>query len=381
MSFFRSPRQSSTRSLLFQLHLCVGLGSGLLMALMGVSGSVLVFTPEIDRAGITLPAVADSSLPPLQQTADRISTELDATVRAVRFVADEPRLVQFDLVTGGGSGRVFVDRSTSQVVKARRPAWFLFIYELHHDLFLGSNGRIITGILGLLLTLLAISGIVIWWPGRGRVAENPAFSPRVNRRVAWKLHHFTGFWSSLLLAVIAFTGTCFTWRAQYVSFFNSIARSVAPAAPPTVSPDHATIASLDSALAAAQHAVPDAEPTLVRLPARANDALSVRMRRAGDMRRIGAHTVYLHPSTGQVVRVDDFANASWATRFVESLAPVHTGEFGTGLIRWLWALAGIAPPVLFFSGFTLWCNKRAVRGAGALHPVLRPETRGATGSE
>jgi uncharacterized iron-regulated membrane protein len=373
-TYLESPRQSRSRGWLFTVHLWVGLGSGVLMALMGLSGALMVFTPEIDRAGIELRADQSTSLASLQATVDR-TTAMGAKVRGVRFTPSEPRLLQLDVTIPTGARRVFVDRATGRVLNAGRPAWFAFIYEFHHDLFMGRNGRIITGILGVLLTLLAVTGVVIWWPGRGRAKENPAFAPLASQRVwSWKLHNFVGFWACLLIGLLAFTGTYFTWRTQYLDFFNAVAGTATPAAPPTIAaiagPTSAGATNLDELVSAAIHAVPDAEPTIVRFPARAGDPLTIRMRRAGDLRRIGAHSVYFNPTSGEIVRVDDFAKASAATRVVESLAALHSGEFGNGAVRALWALAGLAPPLLFVSGFALWWGKCvAVRRAAALSPV------------
>jgi uncharacterized iron-regulated membrane protein len=168
-----------------------------------------------------------------------------------------------------------------------------------------------------------------------------------------------------MIALLAFTGTYFTWRAQYLNFFNAMARTVAPPAPPTLDDDvrltGTSSVDIDKLITAAQSALPGAQPSIIRFPTRANEPVSIRMRRVGDLRRIGAHTVYLHPSTGAILRVDDFANAPLATRLVDSLAPLHTGEFGNGAIRALWAVAGLALPLLFLTGFLLWWNKSVVR--------------------
>src|SRR3546814_11392760 len=42
----------------------------------------------------------------------------------------------------------------------------LWLFDLHHYLFLGETGKTLTGVLGLLLLAFAVSGLVLWWRTR-----------------------------------------------------------------------------------------------------------------------------------------------------------------------------------------------------------------------
>jgi uncharacterized iron-regulated membrane protein len=69
------------------------------------------------------------------------------------------------------------------------------IVDFHTNLLAGSTGRWLNGLGGLWVTLLCLTGAVIWWPGvehwrRSLTVEWGARFPRLN----WDVHSAFGFW-------------------------------------------------------------------------------------------------------------------------------------------------------------------------------------------
>jgi uncharacterized iron-regulated membrane protein len=80
--------------------------------------------------------------------------------------------------------------------------------HLHRDLLVGQTGRFVNGIGALSLTLLCLTGAVIWWPGvrhwrRSLRVEWRARFPRIN----WDLHSAIGFWAFLFVLIWGISGT------------------------------------------------------------------------------------------------------------------------------------------------------------------------------
>ena len=70
-----------------------------------------------------------------------------------------------------------------------------WLVKLHSNLLAGSAGRFVNGVGAASLTLLALTGIIIWWPGvkywrRSLQVNWSASFPRIN----WDLHSAVGFW-------------------------------------------------------------------------------------------------------------------------------------------------------------------------------------------
>src|SRR5437870_333670 len=70
-----------------------------------------------------------------------------------------------------------------------------WVVRLHENLLMGTTGRFVNGIGAVCLTLLCLTGGVIWWPGtkhwrRSLTVDWSAHFARIN----WDLHSALGFW-------------------------------------------------------------------------------------------------------------------------------------------------------------------------------------------
>ncbi|MBI2682733.1 MAG: PepSY domain-containing protein [Acidobacteriales bacterium] len=360
-------RPAPQRTLLFRLHLIVGLTVGLLAALLGVSGSLLVFRPELEASLLPTATSAAGKRASLDIAAANVSTAVQGRIASLRLPDSASGLLQFQ-VTGDDheARRVFVDPYTGAVVAVQpvETGFFAFVHDFHHDLFAGRNGRVATGVIGALLTALCLTGSLLWWPGRGHVFAKATMvrHATVRRRTAWTIHNTVGFASALLLGVIAFTSTYFTWRESYTKTALALLSQKAQARPPLVDPVvPGSLASIDRIVTQAALADSGAAVTVVRFPSKPGEAISVRLRKDGDLRRIGSDVAFLDPASGEVLRVDLAAARPSAVRFLESFTPIHSGEAGGLGLRLLWVVVGVAPSILFFSGFRLWW-KRTIAG-------------------
>ena len=87
--------------------------------------------------------------------------------------------------------------------------WFV---RLHENLLSGTIGRAVNGIGGLSLTLLCVSGAILWWPGiahwrRSLTLQGTASAARVN----WDLHNALGFWCFLFVLLWGVSGVYFAF--------------------------------------------------------------------------------------------------------------------------------------------------------------------------
>jgi uncharacterized iron-regulated membrane protein len=87
-----------------------------------------------------------------------------------------------------------------------------WIVKLHSNLLLGSTGRLVNGIAGICLTLLCLTGAIIWWPGvknwrRSLTVSWGSQFPRIN----WDLHSALGFWSFVFVLLWGISGIYFSF--------------------------------------------------------------------------------------------------------------------------------------------------------------------------
>jgi uncharacterized iron-regulated membrane protein len=95
--------------------------------------------------------------------------------------------------------------------------------ELHDHLLLGDEaGLVVNGVGAVLLTLLSISGALLWWPGVARWRRSLAVSVRNGWvRFCWDLHSATGFWTFLLIFMWALTGVYLSYTDYFAHFLYS----------------------------------------------------------------------------------------------------------------------------------------------------------------
>ena len=82
-----------------------------------------------------------------------------------------------------------------------------WIVKLHTNLLLASTGRFVNGIGGLCLTLLCLTGAMIWWPGIKHWRGSLTVGSKENYRgFNWALHSALGFWSFAFIVMWGISG-------------------------------------------------------------------------------------------------------------------------------------------------------------------------------
>src|SRR5207247_1159807 len=70
------------------------------------------------------------------------------------------------------------------------------LLDLHDNLLAGPTGRQVNGLGALAVLALAVTGLVIWWPGIKTWRRSLTLHRGVGwKRLTWHLHSMIGFWS------------------------------------------------------------------------------------------------------------------------------------------------------------------------------------------
>jgi uncharacterized iron-regulated membrane protein len=113
------------------------------------------------------------------------------------------------------SGSVIVHRDQlSEIVSID------WLVHLHTNLSAGQTGRTLNGIGAIVVTMICLTGAVIWWPGikNWRRSMSVKWSAPFARMV-WDLHSALGFWSMVLLLVWGITGIYFAFPRVFDVLF------------------------------------------------------------------------------------------------------------------------------------------------------------------
>lgn len=86
------------------------------------------------------------------------------------------------------------------------------LIELHESFLAGDIGKAINGAGAVAVLLIALTGLFIWWPGVRRWRRSLSLRSGIGwKRYVWDLHSAIGFWSYLFILIFALSGVylCF----------------------------------------------------------------------------------------------------------------------------------------------------------------------------
>jgi uncharacterized iron-regulated membrane protein len=207
------PQNIWFRRAFFQVHLWSGIGIGLYVLMISVTGSVLVYANELYVAATPKPIVSTGPGPRL--TDEQLK---DAAIRAypgyrvmnLERARNLDRAVDVWLQRGGQDKKRMFDPRTGNDLGESVPLgiWLLSkLLDLHDNLLAGPTGRNVNGVGALTLLTLVATGLVIWWPGIKTWRRNLTLHRGVGwKRLVWDLHSMIGFWSLGFMLLFAVTG-------------------------------------------------------------------------------------------------------------------------------------------------------------------------------
>jgi uncharacterized iron-regulated membrane protein len=243
----RPFRETSVRRAMFQVHLWSGIVLSLYILVICVTGSAIVFRRDLDKT-LCPPAVT------VQAGPHRLSTaELTAKAHA-RYPRFDPGQITVRgargpnapveiLFSGRGAqlDRLFDPYTGHDLADAIgcEPHFVTSLAAFHDHLGGGQTGLLINGLGAVAVTLLSLSGALVWWPGRHHLWR--AMTVRAHgplHRLMRELHGALGFWLVLLVLLWTLTGIYFAFPRP----FNALADFADAAGVPTLSVDDAIAA-------------------------------------------------------------------------------------------------------------------------------------------
>lgn len=378
---FMSPKARVRLWWLF-VHRWLGLALLVPMAMLGVTGSVLVW-PAATEIWLNPQRAVAADADPARIEARHIAAARAGLAGHGPVTAALIGAPGFPLMMGtapiapphmglGPPTRMtaYIDPASGRLLDTKRSTgdFMWFMHAIHGHLLLSGVGRPVVGVMGIFLLLSAITGLVIWWPGRGRFWAALRWRRREGRLL--NLHRQSGVILSLVLIVEAVSGVWISFPTFFAMLVEPGAAHVAPGhggeargaqrrgdgLPPPEIADQQWV----DILSRAQAAYPG-RPTSIATPKAAGDAWEVGMDGAR-----GPATLRI-PEVGPVA-VELAANgASNASRWEAAMTGVHAASIGGPIWQWLSFLSGIALTFLSLSGLYVWGKRqiaRARRGVG-----------------
>ena len=223
------PQRVFFRRALFQIHLWTGIGLGLYMFMIGLTGSILVYRNELSRCFSPVPVIVEGSGEPLRpeaitETARRAYPEYK--VGSVQPGPTPSHAVEVNLSRNDEAIRRIFHPFTGADLGDPLPAGYRFtkwMLDLHDNLLAGETGRRVNGFGALFLLVLCLTGAVIWWPGSDRWRRSLSVDLHANwNSINWSVHSAFGAWLMLFSVMWAITGLYLSYPAGFQEVFDWI---------------------------------------------------------------------------------------------------------------------------------------------------------------
>lgn len=346
---------------ILRVHRWLALFMGLFLLSQGLTGSVIAFRYELNRAlhpGVL--TVAPRPLQPLLSTVIKAAETALPGSRVTRVdyprAADDAYILRLNDSKTDALSIAAVDQ-TGHVTRAKG-IWSWPVeaaYQIHERMMAGELGQRAVGFIGLFLVLLALSGLLHWWPLPGRFARTlgQTVQPQLIRnRVARELHRAVGVVTVLYLVMMATIGLTMAWEP----WIRPLVGMVLPVSREDVKVPKKACAgarSVDDDVAVAQSRRPGQTIKSVRFQGKGRIVAVYFQSRITYPPRATDH-VWINACSAKVMAVSDQTRNGAGDDVFDWSLPIHSGEWlglPGRLLSWSAALALITMAV---SGYTLW---------------------------
>lgn len=347
------------RRVMLTIHLWAGLAAALFLFALGLSGSLVAFENEIDRAlnpQLTWIKPGPATLPIAQMV-----TSLQTASPGYRVFgigpSDRDDVAWVAILTKGGENRSLAFNPYTGAIlgdESTRNEFTGKVHQFHLRLLAGKTGGNIVTAAAIFLLVLATTGLVLWWPRKLLT---------VSWRSPWKklnldAHQVLGLYTSVFLFIFAFTAIVIHWDDDAQRLVNRVAGSPGEPRFPKFQPLplDKPAPDFDVVLAAARKAEPDALPTAIFLD---RNPVHIAMRHPADHTPGGRTVILVDAYTANIVQIQDWRTGSPGLRLVKLWnRQLHTGDIAGLPTRLLACLISLSLPLMTITGPLIWWNRR-----------------------
>ena len=342
----------------------LGVLTGLYIFVVCATGAMLVFRIDIQRAmhpALFTPRTSGSLADPVAVMESIQKAYPDSRVSGIEApTTTRPTYLAY-AARGDRFATLLLDPVSAELLgEVPERSFVRTLQDVHFDLLGGRRGRLVNGMGAIVLFGMCVTGLVIWWPGRNHWTRSLMVDfSRQWRRVNWDLHSAVGIWTVALIAMWAATGANLVFPGPFRLAVNRIS-PLTQFATPRSTPDRVVVSrpSWRALVDEARRRVPGQHVARVVLPSSDTSPFLVMFSRVQPTPGNPELTaVYLDQFTGDAVTVPPPARPSAGDVVMAWLTPLHVGSFGGNGVKVAWLLLGMAPPVLFLTGFIMWWTR------------------------
>ena len=349
-----------------QIHLWLGLVSGLVVVVVSLTGCLYVFEEEArdifqrkyfyveNPVGVRKNLMEISGAIKQQFPKEKITQ--------IRFKSDANAAYLYHMKS---KKAISINPYTLQIqgVRDLEADFFAFILDIHLDLKLGEIGSEIIKWNVLIFLVLCISGLILWIPKQKKFLKQALiikWRTQNWKRLNWDLHSVLGFYGLFVLIIISLTGIFWMFDSAKWLVSKSVGEPITKTKPAkNISKDSTVNVLMEGAYYTAKKRYSGEVQTFISNPEKNDQPIRVLFRYPYSIVR-KQNTLFFDKHTGELLREDLYKNYNNYDKVMRSNYDFHTGRIpilgiGSKIIYFLASLFATTLPI---SGFLIWLNKR-----------------------
>lgn len=369
------PKKYTLRKFINDIHLWMGIGSGIILFIICLTGTVLTFENEIKSVfadeAIILPKQEVVSI---EEMAETLSVE--GEVMRVAIDADQTKPYKFAVKTNKTDRRgttFLANQYTGTYVKLAPnvlDGFFMTMFKLHRWLLLDiSVGRPIVGVSTIIFLILSISGIVLWFPKKKLKKLKwrhlkPGF--KIAWRAKWKrinydLHVTLGFYTAIFLVIMALTGLF--WSFEWYKDAGSAVlgtevfsgRGGEPKIKSNISANSNKV-DYNTVLKITARELPFKGTTIFQIPTDENEVFSIKKLHDKDFLQTATDELKIDLD-GTVISKQLFSEKPINVQIAQSIKAIHIGSIFGWFSKIIYFISCLIATSLPITGVIIWLNK------------------------
>ena len=348
------------KDIIRQIHLWLGLGAGLIVFVISITGCLYVFEKEIrdftqkDYLYVPVKSQGFIGLNAIIQSFNKISGDDKITLIRIQNSQANATVV----LTTARDKVYYFNPYSAELVKKTSQDWLYIVQEIHTSLLLGESGKFIIRWSVVIFVIMLITGIILWFPGQLRLLKQGLKIKWSGsfKRLNYDLHNVLGFYSSGILLIIALSGLYFGFKEVKTAVSFLTGTTLSEGKQPTINFQKKVYEINYSDLY---------KSTALSNPGAESSSLSIR--KTGEVRIRMIHpykgyrkqnTYYFDSTSGRLLRYKLYRDFNSADVVEAANYDLHTGQMFGLLGKVVACIVSLISASLPVTGFIMWMKKK-----------------------
>ncbi len=359
------------RKLINNLHLWLGIASGLILFVVCLTGTIYTFRTEIEEwlepEKYRIQAIEESRLP-ISVLVENAESATGGKAARISFTDDQARPFTINIKADKEDFRgtnYMVNQYSGEVlgsVKGPASGFFLTVFKLHRWLLMDiETGRPIVGAATLIFLFLCISGFILWLPKKikGWNSFKPGFKIKTDanwKRINHDLHSTLGFYALFFLIVMSLTGL--TWSFKwYDNAFHKVltGKERLPRGGKAQKAETAAVLSYEEALSIVNRELNYVGKTIITVPTTGEYEVTKFDKKK--FNKEAADKVTVSSQSGEVLKTALFSDLTTGEQITRLIHGLHMGTTYGMFSKVLYFISCLIATSMPITGVFIWWNK------------------------